>query len=410
MWVAAVVLSVNAQDWTPKAQVTGYVNAMAEWTDLSSMEEAGKEVGVGLAEAGFLASYRPIEKLELKTTLVYTHNMATFQDMLVEAYGKYSFNRGFEVSAGKFLTPLSPGNVYFFAPVNPSGIQPMLISHHFLTPQSISGLQLSGNFGEDFKAGYNLTYGYYTTLSHIKQGIIGLIGSEDQNTSIYGVHMENEKQNYDLGGSARVHATYKDFVSVGLNYFQGTRATQEFGYVSLADMSLTLTNEASRKHSYGVDFHLDYNGMIKFNGEYWQGTNTTMAAYPQPSSSLTTGELLSYKEEPVQAELKGYYGEVIFSYGWFSPYVRYEYSEDYKVFGNLTMPQPDGSNVVFDTGMADVKLTSIGAGMAIRPLYEVMLKLDYRRINSTPNSVMQDGIGLTPESYNHFVASVIISF
>ena len=151
MWVAAMFFSLNTMaqsDWTPTKQITGYVNAVAEWTDLGTLKDLNKETGIGLSEAGFLASYKPLEKLELKTTLVYNHKMASFQDMLVEAYGIYSFSRGFKVGAGKFLTPLSPANVYFYAPVNPSGILPMMVSHHFLTPQSIAGIQFSGEFGE----------------------------------------------------------------------------------------------------------------------------------------------------------------------------------------------------------------------------------------------------------------------
>lgn len=394
MWVAAMFFSLNIMaqsNWTPTRQITGYVNAMAEWTDLSTMVDIGDDIGVGLAEVGFLASYRPLEKLELKTTLVYTHNMVNFQDMLVEAYGKYTFNKGFSVSAGKFLTPLSPANVYFFAPVNPSGVLPMVLSHHFLTPQSISGLQISGEFGETINFGYNLTYGSYTTVGHIKQGIIGLVGAEDQNTASFGAIMENEKQNYDLGGSARVYAGFNDIVSLGLNYFQGTRATLAYGMINIEtpQNSTKYGYSKSRKQSVGLDFHLDFNGMVKFNAEYWQGNNTAI----DPENEL-------------ELNLKGYYAEAIFNKGWFSPYLRYEYLEDWKVLGIVTNDAGD----FLGEDVGEIKVSSMGGGLAIRPLYEVMLKLDYRHINSTPSASLENGAGVSMEKYNHFVASVIISF
>ena len=68
----------------------------------------------------------------------------------------YTFNQKLQLGAGRFLTPLSPVNLYFYAPLNPSGVVPMLVSHHFLFPQSISGFQIAGlaDAGSNFKIGY----------------------------------------------------------------------------------------------------------------------------------------------------------------------------------------------------------------------------------------------------------------
>ena len=106
------------------------------------------------------------------------YEVITIRDLFVEAYGRYTFNEGFKVSLGKYLTPLSPVNQYFFAPLNTAASLPMLVSHHYLLPQSISGLQLSGEFGEDIKMGYNFTYGSYLSVGHSAFGMVGIQGRE----------------------------------------------------------------------------------------------------------------------------------------------------------------------------------------------------------------------------------------
>ncbi len=385
-------LSTMAQDdWTPTKQITGYINTVAEWTDLGPLKNLNKESGIGLSEVGFLVSYKPLENLEVKSTLVYNHHMVSFQDMLVEAYGIYTFNAGLKVAAGKFLTPLSPANVYFYAPINPSGILPMMISHHFLTPQSIAGIQLSGEFGEGPKLGYNVTYGTYSTRGHIKGGIIGLIGAEDENLFEIGAMHENVMQKYNLGGSARVYTSVNDMFSIGLNYFQGTRASLSYGIVDLADpgAGVQTGQVPSVKHNYGLDIHFNYNGLIEVNAEYWEGSNTT-----------------TDMESELSFDFTGYYGEVIINKGWFSPFARYEYLSDYGVMAQF-LNAPAGYPTTQTGGMS---LTSIGGGLAIRPIYEFMLKLDFRRIDPEVDDLLanENGTQLTP--FNHMMASIIISF
>lgn len=385
-------LSIFGQDkWEPQTFVTGYVNTIAEHTDLKAWKDAKTNTGIGLSEVGFLASYKPLEKLELKTTLVYKHKVPDFQSMLVEAYGQYTLNRGLKIGAGKFLTPLSPVNVYFYAPLNPSGINPMIVSHHTLQPQSISGFQLSGAFGSDFEAGYNVTYGNYTTKAHILSGIIGLIGNEDGGSLTAG-DIENENQDYELGGSARLYAKY-GFASLGLNLFEGSRAT--LAYVELLydengvpTGERAVTRAPSKKRSFGVDAHLNFNDKLKINGEYWTGYNRT--------TDFTNNFDVNYE---------GYYGEAVYQAGIFSPFVRYEYVNDY-----VALFFPASPSTGAEASEAGVSIQSFGGGLAIRPIYELLVKLDYRRLETTNNATTAAVVGKDGEKINHLMVSVVLSF
>lgn len=393
-------LNLKAQDeWTPRLHVTGYVNTIGEYTDFQPYVDENVNIGVGLSEVGFLASYKPLEKLEVKTTLVYSHQLADIQSMVVEAYGMYTYSEKLRIGAGKFLTPLSPINQYFYAPLNPSGVLPMIVSHHFLTPQSIAGLQVAGEFGADMKLGYNVTYGNYTTIGHIRSGIIGLMGAED--IGALAPVLENEKQNYDLGGSARIYGNYNNLITLGLNYFQGTRATLIYTEIDIQDGELVGTGYMqTRKNSVGVDFHLDVNSALKVNAEYWMATNNSK----DKLSTIDPNTGMPGAPEEVKFKYKGYYGEVLYTVGTLTPFVRFEYVDDYNMLGKVA-----GADIEAFRG--NIKISSFGAGIAYRPIYEIMLKLDYRLINVNINDALKNvGLGLDDDKYNHVMASVVVSF
>lgn len=390
------------EEWQPQLNVTGYVNSIAEWTDQDEYKDINENIGIGLAEVGFLASFKPIEKLELKSTLVYKHKVADLQSMLVEAYGIYTFSEQFKVGLGKFLTPLSPVNTYFYAPVNPSVVLPMVVSHYVLTPQSISGLQIAGSVGNEFKLSYNLTYGNYTTLGHVRNGIIGLQGGED----LAGIDpaADNADQNYDLGGSARLEAKYK-FITVGANYFDGTRAT-----LAYADFFAPVINDSdyqfkSRKWSTGADVHINLFDYFKINAEYWIGENETTDLRDQ----------LGVQDE-IKIEYDGYYAELVGNFGKFQPYVRYEELSD--VRGILFAGDPQSADPTMGQGyngiphgtllgVGSIDISSMGVGMAYRPFYELLLKVDYRRLENTTN----DGQGnITKDPFNNLIFSAVYSF
>lgn len=359
------IIGINAQDWDPQVHLTGYVNTVFEYSNLSSLDS---KTGIGLADAGFLASYKPLEKVELKATLVYTHHIKDIQSLLVEAYGTYEFNRGFRLGAGKFLTPLSPVNTYFYAPLNISVTLPMLVSHHFLLPQSISGFQVSGEAGDEFKLKYNVTYGNYLNLGHPSTGVLSVQGREDN--SPLGDVLEFESQ-YLLGGSARLELSYQDFVRLGLNYFDGTESTH-----LIQTQDGTEFTDAT-KYSWGIDGHLNLSG-FNINGEYWQGHQETTSISPKQESNY-----------------KGYYAEVFYQNGALSPFLRYDFVDDL-------------SN---DILQAPTKGISFGA--AYRPIYELMFKLELRQVNVDYASEVPQVIEFlegVDRKYQSVLFSTVVSF
>ena len=303
--------------------------------------------------------------------------------MVVEAYGMDTINKGFKIGVGEFSTSLSPINQYFYAPLNPSGVLSMIVSHHFLTPQSISGFQVSGEFGEKF--GYNATYGNYTTQGHIRSGILNLMGAEDLVVSELAVYNDNLKQNYDLGGSARLYGNYNDFISLGFNYFQGTRATLDYVARDPVTFARSYEHANSQKNSLGVDFHLNYNDKIKFNAEYWSSSNK--------STDLPVEIVFDYS---------GYYGELIYNIGIFSTFFRYEFVDDYQLVGIETGAYAEDFN-------GGNPLTSIGGGISVRPIYQVLLKLDFRNIDVDADDSFA-AFDMEDQNYNHFMFSAVISF
>ncbi|TLX71826.1 hypothetical protein E9993_19805 [Labilibacter sediminis] len=356
-----VLVSTYAQDeWEPKVHLTGYVNTVVEYANLDHLDT---KLGMGLSDAGFLASYSPIENLELKATLVYTHHIPNIQSLVVEAYGTYAISDNFKVGAGKFLTPLSPVNTYFYAPLNISVTLPMIVSHHFLLPQSISGFQVSGEFGDKVNFKYNLTYGNYTNLGHALGGILEVQGQEDITNVLPHIDLPELETQYLLGGSARFEASFQDVFSLGLNYFDGTQST--------AIVAEELV--PAKKYSWGVDGHLNLSG-LKINGEYWKGQQQTTDL----AQNLTS-------------KYKGYYAEAMYQAGIFTPFVRYDFIEDI-----------NGSGLQAPT-------TAKSLGVAIRPIFETLFKIEYRKVN------VDYAGGITnfydfQDNYNHWLFSTVISF
>jgi hypothetical protein len=398
--LSMVKVGFGQSDGQSKTHVTGYVNTIAEYTDLKTYRDADKEMGMGLSDAAITASYNLSQKISLKSTLVYRHYVEDIQDMLVEAYGTYRFSKKFNLSAGKFLTPLSPVNLYFYAPLNPSGVLPMVVSHHFLIPQSLSGLQFSGIFGEGNYAGYNLTIGNYANKAHPRGGIIGLQGNEDG--AIYANLVEDPdelKTEYLTGGSARIYGSLNDKVKIGLNYFLGYNSSQ---LTQISDVSGNIRADYldARKHSAGIDLQTNF-GNLKVNGEYWYGRQFTT------DSPLKT-----------DMDYSGYYAEAVYQMGRFSPFVRYDFISDMK--GAIIQELGNGiSTKLFD---AETLTSSYTLGVNYRPIYELMFKLEYRYINTDVNysdmSMMagplgvdlSNPLGIDVKDYNYYLLSIIYSF
>jgi len=359
-------------DWEPRTHFTGYINSVAEYSDCKNLK---KDYAVGLSEIGFLASYKPLEKLEFKTTLVYSHYTFHVSQLFVEGYGMYHFNEAFKLGVGRFLTPLSPVNLYFYAPLNPSGVVPMLVSQHFLFPQSISGFQLAGEVeaASTVKLGYNGTIGSYAYINHFESGVLGLLSQEDSYPSFGYYDTEADKINNYLCGTGRVYGVFNDMITVGANLFlaDAQQVTQD-------PVTNAFVYYPSTKYTFGFDFHLNISN-IKVNAEYWGGKQETTE-----ETDVALGQ-------HIVNEYTGYYGEAIYDGDVFKPFLRWDFIEDINVNG-MGLP----------TSAATV-------GIAIRPRYETLLKLEYKRIMAKEildigNQVIQD------YDYNYAQFSFVLSF
>ncbi len=372
LWVPAIWNNAISQDETEqKVHVTGYINTVAEYSDCINLK---KDWAVGLSEVGFLTSYKPADKLEFKTTLVYTHYTFHVSQLFVEAYAQYSFGDEFKFGAGRFLTPLSPVNLYFYAPLNPSGVVPMLVSHHFLFPQSISGLHLHGVAGlaEGFKLGYNFTLGTYPYINHFESGVLSIQAQEDSYPSFGYYDTENDKINKYLCGTARAYATISDAFTLGVNYFKAD--AQQVTQDSLG----RFIYYPSTKYTYGFDAHLQL-GDLKLNAEYWGGKQQTT-----PKTDALLGQHIENK-------YTAYYGEVIWDGEVYKPFVRYDFIEDVNV-NKVGLPT-----------------TAMTVGLAFRPRFETLIKLEYKRvfgrqITDIANRLWND------YDYNYAQMSLVVSF
>jgi len=364
-------LFVVAQDeWEKITHVTGYVNAVAEYSDCKNLK---KDYAVGLSELGFLATFKPTRKLEFKSTLVYTHYTFHVSQIFVEGYGMYNFNDGLKLGVGRFLTPLSPVNLYFYAPLNPSGVVPMLVSHHFLFPQSISGFQLGGNFelNSSLKFGYNASVGTYQYINHFESGVLSILSQEDSYPSFGYYDTEADKINNYLCGTARLHFTVADKFTFGANYFKADaqQVTQ--------DINGNFIYYPSTKYTWGIDGHLNI-ANFKLNAEYWAGKQET---------TKETDAIIGHIENTYEA----YYGEIIYDGEVLKPFVRWDYISDVTV-----------NKVGLPTNAATI-------GIAVRPLFETLLKFEYKRImgreiTDIGNRIYQD------YNYNYAQFSFVLSF
>jgi len=390
-------ITYSQEDLKTKTHITGYVNTLLEYSDLDNGFEDSKDPGIGLSEAAFLVSHKPIEKLELKGTFVYTHAMRDVQALFVEAYGIYTLHDALRVGAGKFLTPLSPVNQYFYAPSNVAATLPMLVSHHIMLPQSMTGFQISGEYGKMLKVGYNGTLGLRGSYAAPEMGMIGLQGREGYAALIWRETYKPPTE-YRPAWTARTFVNYNDIFNLGFNYYHSSKAGLPYQLLDLTTGELTISTEDSKLMSYGVDLQVNYRD-LKFSSEFWHG-------------DIATTDL----DKQISIPLKGYYGELSYQVGTITPFVRYDYSNDQ--MGSLFLSFPDTK--LFDSRFA---VSAISGGINYRPIYEIMLKLEYRYLDvsvthpdmSIPEALEpvlppDNPFGITVENYNHFVLSLVYSF
>ncbi len=398
-----ILPSLRSQDdWEPSVHFTGYINTVLEYHSYADTSATGPETpqsfGWGLSDAAFLVSYKPLEKLEFKTTAVYTPWVNRFQDFFIEIYGAYTFSPSIRIAAGKFLTPLSPGNLDFFAPLNNGISLPMVISHHTLFPQSFSGLQVGGELGSGYYFGYMLTYGSYQDGTHPQFGVIGVRGREDfippvgENRG--SIEIDGRPPRNFMGGAARVFFRYEDMFGFGINLFEGSEGT-----TSVYDPVLKNFTEyfdASRR-AYGIDMQINIGG-FEFNGEYWKGT------LEADEKNILYSPAWSPEPIPIKIEdqeFEGYYADLAYTFNTLTPWFRYEYIEDAKT-----------QHLNITTG--ESPMSSYGFGIKFQPFFETQLKLEYRRLLATPHvdkkGLLYEDVGKFIEDYDLVSMGIVLSF
>jgi hypothetical protein len=140
---------------------------------------------------------------------------------------------------------------------------------------------------------------------------------------------------------------------------------------------------------------------LKINGEYWLGKITTVDQSPNPE--------ISY-------DMVGYYGEAMYEVGKFTPFVRYDHVEDVSV--TIYLKYPDSKLFSYATGV-----TAYSVGLGFRPIYEVLMKAEYRMIDATPtysdqNIPVMTATKMDPSNplniekykYNYYGLSLVYSF
>ena len=351
MLVVAFVLlvssSVKAQEeWEPQKRFTGYIST--EFNYFNDLKRYDNEYGVSLSEAGVLASYQPVKDITFKMVFVYRPDFSIDQ-MVNEANVQYSVSDNLRFKVGRFLTPLSPMNTYYYAPVNTGATLPVLISNHEFFPLNMDAVSVNGSVGEDFKFGYEVFAGGYDNTTWMKTGAVGFFGDEvgyfkqliNSPYTIDGSY--NQTRNLAVGGNVRF--SYQDYVKVGVSVFNPKTEDMPVYYYAL-DMADSFESE---KITYGLDFKLALNN-TRLTGEIWNSDMTVNGT--------------------TDIELKGSFVELSHSLGKVTPYVRYE-----------------------DQTTNDVEFQRYTGGLMYKPSFETTFKCEYLHYDHKAQDI--DGLVLS---------------
>ncbi|MCW3805113.1 hypothetical protein [Plebeiibacterium marinum] len=330
LMLLSAAFNVKAQDnWEPQKRITGYIST--EFNAFDDLKGYDNNYGVTLAEAGLLTTYQPTENLTFKAVFVYRPDFS-FNQMLNEANIQYKLGEKTNIKAGRFLTPLSPMNTYYYAPVNSSATLPVLVSNHEFFPLNMDAVSLNGHIGSNLTFSYEVFAGGYRNTTWMKTGAVGFFGDEvayykNIIQSDYTIHQGyNNSYNVALGGNIRL--AYQDYIKVGFNVF---KPKNEYIPVYLTKFDMVKELETD-KLTYGLDFKLALNN-TKVIGEFW-------------NSDFSIG--------PDEVDLKGSFIELSQMINKFTPYARYEYQTT-----------------------NDIEFERYTAGLMFKPTFESSFKLEY---------------------------------
>jgi hypothetical protein len=357
------VVSAQETEWEPQKQITGYVSADAEY--IPNLKYTQRNYGVSMPEAGLLASYKPVEKLNLKAVLVYKPNYGIDQ-MLNELSAEWQLvnnnSNVLNVKVGRFLTPLSPINTNYYAPVNLGITLPLTIAHHELYPMSVNGVSLNGKTGENFVVDYDFFGGGHFNAVFLTSGPLNFFGSEDVyftklDNITYNVSDDQINKQLGFGGGGHVGFTYNDMIQFGVNYYTHAKS----------DIMVYGDTAQIKRQSYGLNFKFKYAGLQFSTEHYWCNVDLTHVPVVGSASSVNYG---------------GFY-ELSYNINKLTPYIKMDQH---------------------DLDMAHINYYRYTAGLNYKPTFETTLKLEYVHYD------YEHKVYDFNHSLDGFLASVIYSF
>jgi hypothetical protein len=271
----------DVETWERQSFITGYVSLEGEYINGVDDDLMEKNYGVGIGEAGFLLSVKPLRQFEFRSSVIYRPN-CTLDNAITELFGEWKFSDKFGIKAGRFLTPLSPINQQIYAPMNIGVALPILVSHYSYFPNTFNGLSLNGKLGigDNITLGYDVIAGGYYHTEHLPQGVLQFHGAECDYIAQEHEHEEegheeegHEEEGHEeghvelhMGAGGRLSLSIGETLSVGINSFYS--GTETSGLVD----SVTVESEAS-KLATGFDLSFKHSGLY-INGAYWMSTVT----------------------------------------------------------------------------------------------------------------------------------------
>lgn len=356
---------VAQNEWEPEFFTTGYVVTQFEYGDIQNFDERDR-YALGLSEAAFSASYLPLENLEIKGTFLYRPGVETVESAIVEAYSTWKFSEKFKVGLGRYLTPMSPTNHYFYAPLNNSSTLPLLINHHLLFPQSFDGVKISGETGSSIKFGYTGIVGEYSTVGHSTTDLLEFQGQGEFVASIGAIESVDYRA---LGMAVRASLNVNDVFKLGANYFFGNSITP---FPNADDRSITDQLD-SKQSTVGVDVFVEL-GKLNLRSEYWYGEKHT--------NKGGADDYAFYNE--------GFYTEASLNMGKLTPFVKYDYLDD--------MPQ--------------IPINKYTAGVSFRPIFQTLFKAEYGYYAFNTSSSFKEMLTSVDfqDNVNLIILSAVISF
>lgn len=331
----SITMHVFSQEiFEPQFFKTGYIATELEY--INGFEEMLTRNSIGLSEAGLLLTYLPNAKTEFKSVFVYKPGQSL--DMsLVEANVTYKFKPIFNIKLGRFLAPLSPFNMYFYAPMNIGITTPMAVSQREFYPQSIEGLNIYSDFTltHNFSINYNFMFGGYFDAKYAPTGTLRFHGREpilfaagdDVNEIQF---MGSNDYNYQPTMGAKLSFDFQEYFHFGLNSIM-TRTSYDHKIGKLESSK----EEIAMNFSHGADLTANI-GNLKLTGEYWTGRINAL-----------------YAELPTK-HTKSYFFEISYRLGSFTPFIAYDY-----ILGSL-----------------GVEISRPKFGISYRPSFSSIIKLE----------------------------------